>query len=302
MEDIKVSILFVVVVVLVALWLIWKRKNTAPSEDKLQKQKGEYEALLARYQVPEEHFRLVVGQSKQYSLYNCPAVAWKEEGIVKILMMRQNPVVAEYEEEDFLFLASQPYLDFKQFDGTEYPDWAVQSAYVKQLFMPYVNLGKSVGGIDYKRQMYWAGTICVYPNSMAVIFKMLGRPLSDYENRVDNKKLMKEDGSIPAEMLEAIVPDAGTEKGTAAAAVVGNTGNPAFLPEASAGEMGDLLEQMNLTLSAIRQTERNAGAKEAAERINNLTLKLIEAERLEDLKKAAEDSEYQKKLLNELGL
>ena len=84
-----------------------------------------------------------------------------------------------------MFLASGPYVDFLRFDGTEYPDWAVQPEYIKQLFMPYVNSSVSKGGIDYNKNMYWIGTTCVYAASMAEMFKMLGHPLMDYTNMVD---------------------------------------------------------------------------------------------------------------------
>jgi len=122
----------------------------------------------------------------------------------KTLYLRANakPILASQEEADYLFLASQPYVDFLRFDGTEYPDWAVQPEYVKEMFRPYVNSSISKGGIDYNKNMYWIGTTCVYAASMAEMFKMLGRPLMDYTNMVDNKKEMARDGSIPEDMLE----------------------------------------------------------------------------------------------------
>ena len=57
------------------------------------------------------------------------------------------------------------------------------------------------GGIDRTRQQYWAGTICVYAPSLAEIFKMMDKPLSDYQLTVENPKRMREDGSIPENML-----------------------------------------------------------------------------------------------------
>ena len=124
------------------LYFVQKRK---PTEDKLEKQKREYEEILQVNQVPENHYKIVVGQSKVYNIYNCPAIVWKEDGKVKTLYLRANakPILAEQEEEDYMFLASQPYVDFLRFDGTEYPDWAVQPEYIKQMFMPYVNSRKA---------------------------------------------------------------------------------------------------------------------------------------------------------------
>lgn len=51
-----------------------------------------------------------------------------------------------------------------------------------------------------------------------------------------------------------------------------------------------------------REVGLKEGLKEGREKINQLNLKLIEASRTEDLIRAARDSEFQKKLLEEFGL
>lgn len=45
-----------------------------------------------------------------------------------------------------------------------------------------------------------------------------------------------------------------------------------------------------------------AGIEKGTNRINELNSRLIEEGRLEDLQKAAKDKEYQKKLMEELGI
>lgn len=264
-------------------------KNRKPTEDQLEKQKKEYEEILEKYQVPKEHYEIVVGQSKVYNIYNCPAVIWKEENNVKTLFLRAvgKPILSVQEEEDFLFLASQPYIDFLRFDGTEYPDWAVQPAYIKEKFLPYVDLSTSKGGIDYKRNMYWAGTICVYPTSMAEVFKMLKRPLADFDNKVDQKKLMATDGSLPQDMLEEWRK---TKEGKRAEAA-------AFLSKEEKKD-NNAVEGMEKAIQAIRDTERKAGE----EAINALYAKLLAEKRFEDLEKATQDAEYRKKMLDEFGI
>ena len=261
-------------------------KNRKPTEDQLEKQKKEYEEILEKYQVPKEHYEIVVGQSKVYNIYNCPAVIWKEENNVKTLFLRAvgKPILSVQEEEDFLFLASQPYIDFLRFDGTEYPDWAVQPAYIKEKFLPYVDLSTSKGGIDYKRNMYWAGTICVYPTSMAQVFKMLKRPLADFDNKVDQKKLMVTDGSLPQDMLEEWRK---TKEGRKAEAA-------AFLSREDKKDKGTM-EGMEKAIQTIRDTERKAGE----DAINALYAKLLSEKRFEDLEKATQDEEYRKQLMQE---
>lgn len=194
-----IVIVVVVVIAAVAAWKIFGK--AVPSEEKLQKQKEAYEALLEKYEVPEEHYRIVIGQSKVFGVNNCPAVVWRDGDMVKTLVLGTRPILASDELEDFLFIASHPYIDFKRFDGTEYPDWAVQSAYVKNLFLPFAEVSDSYGGIDRKKQMYWIGTICLYAPSLAQMLRMLGKPLTEYAIRVDNRELMKSDGSIPEELL-----------------------------------------------------------------------------------------------------
>ena len=264
-------------------------KNRKPTEDQLEKQKKEYEEILEKYQVPKEHYEIVVGQSKVYNIYNCPAVIWKEENNVKTLFLRAvgKPILSVQEEEDFLFLASQPYIDFLRFDGTEYPDWAVQPAYIKEKFLPYVDLSTSKGGIDYKRNMYWVGTICVYPTSMAEIFKMMDRPLSAYDNKVDHKKLMTTDGSLPEQMLDEWRKSKEAKREEV----------KIFLAKEDRKEE-KVVEGMEKAIQMIRDTERKAGE----EAVNALYAKLLSEKRFEDLQRATQDEEYRKQLFDEYHL
>ena len=271
-------------VVLVCIILV-VNKNRKPSEDKLEKQKREYEELLEKYQVPENHYKIVVGQSKAYKLYNCPAIVWKEDNMIKTLYLRANakPFLVEQEEEDYLFLASQPYVDFLRFDGTEYPDWAVQPEYIKQMFMPYVNSSVSKGGINYNKNMYWIGTTCVYAASMAEMFKMLDRPLMDYTNMVDNKKEMAKDGSIPEDMLEEYRKEKAAKKEASE-----------FLKEEDKKDK-EAVDGMEKAIQVIRDSER----KSAEEAINSLYAKLLADKRFEDLERATKDEEFRKQLFEE---
>ena len=196
-------ILYGVIAIAVIAVIVFIVKSTGKNEDKMQSQKEKYEALLTKFNVPEKHTRIVIAQSKVYNLYNCPAVAWVEGDIIKTLIFRLNPQVVENELEDFMFLSSQPLVDFKRFDGSEYPDWARQSSYVKELYYPLVEDTHSKGGIDYKKQMYWIGTMCVYAPTLHALLKMIERPLKDYDIKVDNVNRMKTDGSIPEELMEA---------------------------------------------------------------------------------------------------
>lgn len=279
-------ITIVVIIVCIILLAVNKRK---PTQDQLEKQKKEYEDILRQYQVPEKHYKIVVGQSKVYNIYNCPAVIWKEEKHVKTLFLRGvgKPILSVQEEEDFLFLASQPYIDFLRFDGTEYPDWAVQPAYRKEKFLPYVDLSTSKGGIDYKRNMYWVGTICVYPTSMAEIFKMMDRPLSAYDNKVDHKKLMTTDGSLPEEMLDEWRKSKEVKREEA----------KMFLAKEDRKEE-KAVEGMEKAIQIIRDTERKAGE----EAVNALYAKLLSEKRFEDLQRATQDEEYRKQLFDEYHL
>ena len=272
----------IIVVGCLVLYFVQKRK---PTEDKLEKQKREYDEILEINQVPENHYKIVVGQSKVYNIYNCPAIVWKEEGKVKTLYLRANakPILAEQEEEDYMFLASQPYVDFLRFDGTEYPDWAVQPEYIKELFMPYVNSSISKGGIDYNKNMYWIGTTCVYAASMAEMFKMLGHPLSAYTNMVDNKKEMGRDGSVPEDMLEEYRKEQEAKKEASE-----------FLKEEDKKDK-DSVEGMEKAIQVIRESER----KSAQDEINSLYAKLLADKRFEDLEKATKDEEFRQTLFDE---
>lgn len=279
MEYIVTALVVIACIILVVV------KKQQPTEDKLEKQKREYEEILKVNNVPEEHYKIVVGQSKVYNIYNCPAIVWKEENMVKTLYLRANakPILAEQEEEDYLFLASQPYVDFLRFDGTEYPDWAVQPEYIKEMFMPYVNSSVSKGGINYKKNMYWIGTTCVYAASMAEMFKMLGRPLIDYTNMVDNKKEMAKDGSVPEDMLEEYRKEKAAKKEASE-----------FLKEEEKKDK-NAVEGMEKAIQVIRDSER----KSAEEAINVLYAKLLADKRFEDLEKATKDEEFRKQLFDE---
>ena len=281
------SLLWLAIIIVGCLVLVFIQKRK-PTEDKIEKQKKAYEEVLQINQVPEEHYKIVVGQSKVYNIYNCPAVVWKEENIVKTLYLRANakPILAEQEVEDYMFLASQPYVDFLRYDGTEYPDWAVQPDYVKDLFMPYVNSSISKGGIDYKKNMYWIGTTCVYAASMAEMFKMLGRPLIEFTNMVDNKKEMAKDGSIPEDMLEEYRKEIASKKEASE-----------FLKVEDKKDK-ESIDGMEKAIQVIRDTER----KSAEEAINSLYAKLLADKRFEDLEKATKDEEFRKKLFEEYGM
>ena len=275
----------IIALVVLACIILVVMKNKMPTEDKMEKQKREYEETLAINNVPEHHYKIVVGQSKVYNIYNCPAIVWKEENVIKTLYLRANakPILAQQEEEDYLFLASQPYVDFLRFDGTEYPDWAVQPEYIKQMFMPYVNSSISKGGIDYKKNMYWIGTTCVYAASMAEMFKMLGRPLADYTNMVDNKKEMARDGSIPEDMLEEYRKENAAKKEASE-----------FL-KVEEKQDKDAVEGMEKAIQVIRESER----KSAQDEINSLYAKLLADKRFEDLERATKDEEFRNQLLTE---
>lgn len=191
-------------IVLLAMWLKGKQldKQYPDTTEKVTVSKtDDFQTILEKFNVPEEHYQIVISQARTYNVINCPAVIWKGEEKIKVLVLKAQPFVAEEEWEDFLYISSSPFVNFKQFDGTEFPDWAKQSQEIKDLFLPYVEMTVAPGGIDRTRQQYWAGTICVYAPSLAEIFKMMGKALSDYKITVDNPKRMREDGAIPADML-----------------------------------------------------------------------------------------------------
>lgn len=192
-------------IVLFAMWLKGKQleKQFPDDANKVSISKDDdFQTILKKFDVPVEHYKIVISQARTYNVINCPAVIWKSEDKVKVLVLKAQPFVSEVEWEDFLFISSSPFVNFKQFDGTEFPDWARQSEEIKRIFHPYIEMTVAAGGIDRTRQQYWAGTICVYAPSLAEIFKMMGKPLSEYQITVDNLKRMREDGSIPSDLLE----------------------------------------------------------------------------------------------------
>lgn len=273
--------IIIILIVLACILLVFHDKKK-PSEETLEIQRKKYEEILSKNNVPQNHYKIVVGQSKVYNMYNCPAVIWKEAGTIKTLYLRANqaPLLAAQEEEDYLFLASQPYVDFLRFDGSEYPDWAVQPEYIKQLFIPYVNNSISKGGIDYDKNMYWVGTTCVYAASMAEVFKMLGRPLSDFENMVQNKKVMATDGSIPEDMLEEYRQYKLSKKEASE-----------FLKEEETKD-SDSVAGMEKAIQSIRESER----KSTEDAINTLYAKLLADKRFDDLERATRDADFRKQL------
>lgn len=159
----------------------------------------------------------------------------------------------------------------------------MQPEYIKEMFMPYVNSSVSKGGIDYKKNMYWIGTTCVYAASMAEMFKMLGRPLIDYTNMVDNKKEMAKDGSIPEDMLEEYRKEKAAKKEASE-----------FLKEEEKKDK-NAVDGMEKAIQVIRDSER----KSAEEAINALYAKLLADKRFEDLEKATKDEEFCKQLFEE---
>ena len=273
--------------VLLAMWLKGKqidkqypdtRKTVAVSKD------DNFQTILKKFNVPAEHYKIVISQARTYNVVNCPAVIWKADDKVKVLVLKTNPFVAEEEWEDFMYITSSPFVNFKQFDGTEFPDWATQSNEIKQLFYPYVEMTTAPGGIDRTRQQYWAGTICVYAPSLAEIFKMMDKPLSDYQIAVDSPKRMREDGSIPKNMLMQYYEE---KKATA--------------EEAEAAEKAKNSKDMDALWEAIKRLENKASEDVSAEDINKLNAYLISEKRFDDLERSTQDKEFQKKLLKEMN-
>ena len=273
--------------VLFAMWLRGKKIDEM-YPDTVQRiavsKEDNFEAILKKYEVPEDYYKIVISQSRNYSVVNCPAVIWKTEEKVKVLVLKAQPFLAEEEIEDFTYIASSPFVNFRQFDGTEFTDWAVQTEEVKNLFLPYIEMTAAPGGIDRTRQQYWAGTICVYAPSLAEIFKMFGKPLSAYQITVENPKRMREDGSIPADMLA----ERDAEKKTMAEA-------------AAAAEAGTSSKDMEAVWEAIRRLEGKNSDDVSAEDINKLNAYLISEKRFEDLERSTKDKEFQKELLKELS-
>ena len=272
--------------VLLAMWLKGKQldKQYPDTTEKIAISKDDdFQTILKKFNVPEEHYKIVISQARTYNVVNCPAVIWRDEEKVKVLVLKAQPFVAEEEWEDFMYISSSPFVNFKQFDGTEFPDWAKQSQEIKDLFLPYVEMTVAPGGIDRTRQQYWAGTICVYAPSLAEIFKMMGKPLSDYQITVDNVMRMREDGSIPAEMLA----QRDAEKKAAA-------------EEAENASKTTSDKDMDAVWEAIRRLENQNKAEISAEDINKLNAYLISEKRFEDLERSTKDPEFQKELLKEL--
>lgn len=283
---------FIILAVLIALLAlaililsIKSRKLEQMYPDTTQKvaisAEDDFAAILKKFEVPEEYYKIVISQSRNYSVVNCPAVLWKDGEKVKVLVLKKQPFLAEEELEDFFLIASSPFVNFRQFDGTEFPDWASQTDEIKELFLPYVEMTTAPGGIDRSRQQYWAGTICVYAPSLAEIFRMMGKPLSDYKIDVDNMKRMRNDGSIPAELLAE-------EKAK----------KQAMAEEAQNSSSG---KDMEAVWEAIRRLENKNSEDVSAEEINKLNAYLISEKRFEDLERSTKDKEFQKELLKELS-
>ena len=272
--------------VLLAMWLRGKKIDEM-YPDTVQRvavsKEDNFQSILKKFDVPDDYYKIVISQSRNYSVVNCPAVIWKTEEKVKVLVLKSQPFLAEEEIEDFTYIASSPFVNFRQFDGTEFPDWAAQTEEVKNLFLPYIEMTAAPGGIDRTRQQYWAGTICVYAPSLAEIFKMFGKPLSTYQITVENPKRMREDGSIPADMLA----ERDAEK-------------KAMAEAAAAAEAGTSSKDMEAVWEAIRRLEGKNSEDVSAEDINKLNAYLIAEKRFEDLERSTKDKEFQKELLKEL--
>ena len=272
--------------VLLAMWLRGKKIDEM-YPDTVQRvavsKEDNFQSILKKFDVPDDYYKIVISQSRNYSVVNCPAVIWKTEEKVKVLVLKSQPFLAEEEIEDFTYIASSPFVNFRQFDGTEFPDWAAQTEEVKNLFLPYIEMTAAPGGIDRTRQQYWAGTICVYAPSLAEIFKMFGKPLSAYQITVENPKRMREDDSIPADMLA----ERDAEK-------------KAMAKAAAAAEAGTSSKDMEAVWEAIRRLEGKNSEDVSAEDINKLNAYLIAEKRFEDLERSTKDKEFQKELLKEL--
>lgn len=241
----------------------------------------DFETILKKFDVPKEYHKIVISQSRNYSVVNCPAVLWIDEDKVKVLVLKSQPFVAEEEIEDFAYISSSPFVNFRQFDGTEFPDWAGQTDEIKELFLPYVEMTNAPGGIDRTRQQYWAGTICVYAPSMAEIFRMFGKPLSEYQLTIENPRRMREDGAIPADLLAQY-----HEEKEAAA---------------REAEKAASSEEMNAVWEAIKRLEKQNTDEISTEEINKLNAYLISEKRFDDLERSTTDKEFQKELLKQFN-
>lgn len=274
-------------IVLFAMWLRGKKIDEMYPDTKLTvaiDKSDDFQAILKKFDVPEEYTKIVISQARTYNVVNCPAVIWKAEDKLKVLVLKSQPFLAEEELEDFRYITSSPFVNFRQFDGSEFPDWAGQTEEIKKLFLPYVEMTSAPGGIDRTRQQYWAGTICMYAPSLAEFFKMMGKPLSEYEFSIENVKRMREDGSIPENLLS----QRDAEKKAAAEA-------------AMAAEAGASSKEMDAVWEAIKRLENQNKEEISAEDVNKLNAYLISEKRFEDLERSTQDKEFQKELLKELN-
>ena len=274
-------------IVLFAMWLRGKKIDEMYPDTKLTvaiDKNDDFQAILKKFDVPEEYTKIVISQARTYNVVNCPAVIWKAEDKLKVLVLKSQPFLAEEELEDFRYITSSPFVNFRQFDGSEFPDWAGQTEEIKKLFLPYVEMTSAPGGIDRTRQQYWAGTICMYAPSLAEFFKMMGKPLSEYEFSIENVKRMREDGSIPENLLS----QRDAEKKAAAEA-------------AMAAEAGASSKEMDAVWEAIKRLENQNKEEISAEDVNKLNAYLISEKRFEDLERSTQDKEFQKELLKELN-
>ena len=274
-------------IVLFAMWLRGKKIDEMYPDTKLTvaiDKNDDFQAILKKFDVPEEYTKIVISQARTYNVVNCPAVIWKAEDKLKVLVLKSQPFLADEELEDFRYITSSPFVNFRQFDGSEFPDWAGQTEEIKKLFLPYVEMTSAPGGIDRTRQQYWAGTICMYAPSLAEFFKMMGKPLSEYEFSIENVKRMREDGSIPENLLS----QRDAEKKAAAEA-------------AMAAEAGASSKEMDAVWEAIKRLENQNKEEISAEDVNKLNAYLISEKRFEDLERSTQDKEFQKKLLKELN-
>ena len=277
-------------VTVLLLWLKNKQLNEMfpDTEERIAISKDDdFQTILKKFSVPEEYTKIVISQARTYNVVNCPAVVWKTEEKLKFLVLKSQPFVAEEEYEDFKYISSSPFVNFRQYDGSEFPDWAGQTDEIKNLFLPYVELTAAPGGIDRTRQQYWAGTICMYAPSLAEFFKMMGKPLSHYEFTIEDKKRMREDGSIPADMLA----QRDAERKAAAEAAEAAEANAASAPS----------KEMDAVWEAIKRLENQNKDEISAEDVNKLNAYLISEKRFEDLERSTQDKEFQKELLKELN-
>ena len=275
-----------ILLVLVILIMYFKTKKLeakygSKSNQPIVSREDDFQTILKLFEVPEDHYKIVIAQSRNYNVLNCPAVIWKDEEKVKVLVLKAQPTVYEEEWEDFLFVSSSPYVNFIQFDGTEFPDWARHTQEIKDLFLPYAEVTVTPGGIDRTRQQYWAGTICVYAPSLANIFKMMDLPLSSYKITVDSVKRMREDGSIPSDLLAQRDAEKKAEK------------------EIVENSSANTSNEMAAVWAAIKQLEKQNMSELSAEEINQLNAYLISQKRFDDLEKSTTNKDFQKELLKE---